>query len=405
MNRNYREGSPWQVAFRKFFRNRLSLISSVFVGLVALLAILGYLIAPDSTPWANNQHLEIATKNPGFKTNFFLIPRSADIAKKELLGKLAGGEQSRFREVPMIDYRIEDWKIIITEYTEPEDSITIESIYTVTEVLFPNRPIEDIILNETTLTLMGKDGNIELSKDDIESAIEKIHVKTRRFWLGTDRFGRDMLSRLIIGARISLAVGFIAVAISLLIGIVLGATAGYIRGWYDDLVMWLIYVVWSIPTLLMVIALTMVLGKGFWQIFVAVGLTMWVEVARVVRGQVMSLREKEFVEAAKVLGFGTWRIVFRHILPNVMGPVAIISAGNFATAILLEAGLSFLGIGVQPPIPSWGTMIKDHYGYLIMDKAFLAILPGITIMLLVLAFTLIGNGLRDALDTKGMDKT
>jgi peptide/nickel transport system permease protein len=164
--------------------------------------------------------------------------------------------------------------------------------------------------------------------------------------------------------------------------------------------MWLINVVWSIPTLLMVIALTMVLGKGFWQIFVAVGLTMWVEVARVVRGQVMSLREKEFVEAAKVLGFGTRRIVFRHILPNVMGPVAIISAGNFATAILLEAGLSFLGIGVQPPIPSWGTMIKDHYGYLIMDKAYLAILPGVAIMLLVLAFTLIGNGLRDALDTK-----
>jgi peptide/nickel transport system permease protein len=209
-----------------------------------------------------------------------------------------------------------------------------------------------------------------------------------------------MLSRLLIGSRISLAVGFIAVAISLLIGITLGATAGYIRGRYDDFVMWLINVVWSIPTLLMVIALTMVLGKGFWQIFVAVGLTMWVEVARVVRGQVMSLREKEFVEAAKVLGFGTRRIVFRHILPNVMGPVAIISAGNFATAILLEAGLSFLGIGVQPPIPSWGTMIKDHYGYLIMDKAYLAILPGVAIMLLVLAFTLIGNGLRDALDTK-----
>ena len=404
MNRNNREGSPWQVAFRKFFRNRLSLISSVFVGLVALMSILGYLIAPDSTPWANNQHLEIATKKPGFKTNFFLIPRSADIAKKGLLGKLAGGEQSRFREVPMLEYGIDDWKIVITECTEPEDSITIESIYAVTEVLFPNHPKEDIILDENTLTLMGKDGTIEYSKADIASKIDKIHLKTRRFWLGTDRFGRDMLSRLIIGARISLAVGFIAVAISLLIGIVLGATAGYIRGWYDDLVMWLINVVWSIPTLLMVIALTMVLGKGFWQIFVAVGLTMWVEVARVVRGQVMSLREKEFVEAAKVLGFGTWRIVFRHILPNVMGPVAIISAGNFATAILLEAGLSFLGIGVQPPIPSWGTMIKDHYGYLIMDNAFLAILPGITIMLLVLAFTLIGNGLRDALDTKEMDK-
>jgi peptide/nickel transport system permease protein len=116
----------------------------------------------------------------------------------------------------------------------------------------------------------------------------------------------------------------------------------------------------------------------------------------------MSLREKEFVEAAKVMGFGTGRIIIRHILPNVLGPVVIIAAGNFASAILIEAGLSFLGIGVQPPIPSWGTMIKDHYGYIIMDRAFLAILPGIAIMLLVLAFTFIGNGLRDALDTKSI---
>jgi peptide/nickel transport system permease protein len=399
-NSNNREGSPWQVAFRKFFRNRLSLVSSVFVGLIAVLAILGYLIAPDSTPWANNQHLEIATHKPGFKTKFFLIPRSADTDKKGLLGKLVTGSQSQFREVPMLDYRIEDWKIIVTEYTEPEDSITIESVYPVADVLFPNHSSENIKIEGNSITIWGNEGPTKFTKADIASAIEKKHIKTRRFWLGTDRFGRDMLSRLLIGSRISLAVGFIAVAISLLIGITLGATAGYIRGRYDDFVMWLINVVWSIPTLLMVIALTMVLGKGFWQIFVAVGLTMWVEVARVVRGQVMSLREKEFVEAAKVLGFGTRRIVFRHILPNVMGPVAIISAGNFATAILLEAGLSFLGIGVQPPIPSWGTMIKDHYGYLIMDKAYLAILPGVAIMLLVLAFTLIGNGLRDALDTK-----
>ena len=399
-NSNNREGSPWQVAFRKFFRNRLSLTSSVFVGLIAVLAVLGYLIAPDSTPWANNQHLAIATQKPGFKTKFFLIPKSTDVEKKGFLGKLIGGEQSQFREVPMLDYRIEDWKIIVTEYTEPEDSITIESVYPVSDVLFPNHSSKNIKIKDNSITIWGNEGPTEFTKADITSAIEKKHVKTRRFWLGTDRFGRDMLSRLLIGSRISLAVGFIAVAISLLIGITLGATAGYIRGRYDDFVMWLINVVWSIPTLLMVIALTMVLGKGFWQIFVAVGLTMWVEVARVVRGQVMSLREKEFVEAAKVLGFGTRRIVFRHILPNVMGPVAIISAGNFATAILLEAGLSFLGIGVQPPIPSWGTMIKDHYGYLIMDKAYLAILPGVAIMLLVLAFTLIGNGLRDALDTK-----
>jgi len=127
---------------------------------------------------------------------------------------------------------------------------------------------------------------------------------------------------------------------------------------------------------------------------------MWVEVARVVRGQVLSIREKEFIEAARALGYRNRRIIFRHILPNVMGPVIIISAANFSSAILLEAGLSFLGIGVQPPTPSWGSMIKENYGYIILDYAYLAILPGIAIMLMVLAFMLLGNALRDALDVK-----
>ena len=195
-----------------------------------------------------------------------------------------------------------------------------------------------------------------------------------------------------------------SVFISIVIGIFLGSIAGYFRGWVDNAVLWIINVVWSIPTLLLVIAITLALGKGFWQIFIAVGLTMWVEVARVVRGQVLSLREKEFVEAGKSLGFSNFRIIFRHILPNVMGPVIVISASNFANAILIEAGLSFLGIGAQPPMSSWGSMIKDHYGYIIVDAAYLAVLPGIAIMLLVLAFVLVGNGLRDAIDSKAVVK-
>jgi ABC-type dipeptide/oligopeptide/nickel transport system permease subunit len=399
-NYKNREGSPWRIAFKRFFANKISLIASLFIGFVALIAVLGYTISPDSTPWANNQHLEIATRKPGFKVTFYLLPEIRKEVKSNVFSKLIWGKQHLYKEIPISDYQIEDWKITIVEFTDPEDSLRVERVYSVGDILFPNYNSEQISLDENYLAIQTPHSTIKYTKAEIQEKLRKERIKKQRFWLGTDRFGRDMLSRLIIGARVSLSVGFIAVAISLLIGITLGATAGYVRGWYDDLVMWLINVVWSIPTLLMVIALTMVLGKGFWQIFVAVGLTMWVEVARVVRGQVMSLREKEFVEAAKVLGYGTGRIIFRHILPNVLGPVVIISAGNFATAILLEAGLSFLGIGIQPPIPSWGTMIKDHYGYIIMDKAFLAIIPGVAIMLLVLAFTLIGNGLRDALDTK-----
>jgi peptide/nickel transport system permease protein len=213
-----------------------------------------------------------------------------------------------------------------------------------------------------------------------------------------------MLSRMMIGTRVSISVGLISVIISILIGITLGTIAGFYRGWVDDFVMWFINVVWAIPTLLLVISITLVFAeKSFWQIFIAVGLTMWVDVARVVRGQVLSVREKEYIEATRALGYSDFRIITKHILPNVMGPVIVMAAAQFAAAILIEAGLSFLGIGSQPPIPSWGVMIKDHYGYIIADKAYLAIIPGVAIMLMVLAFNLVGNGLRDALDTKAID--
>jgi len=203
-----------------------------------------------------------------------------------------------------------------------------------------------------------------------------------------------------IGTRISLFVGLISVIISLLIGILMGSIAGFFRGWVDDVIMWFINVVWSIPTLLLVIAITLVLGKGIFPIFIAVGLTMWVETARVVRGQILSVREEEFIEAGRALGFSNIRIVLRHLLPNVMGPVIVISANNFASAILIEAGLSYLGIGVRRPTPSWGMMISEYKGYILTGDAYLAILPGVAIMFVVLAFILLGNGLRDAIDTK-----
>jgi peptide/nickel transport system permease protein len=200
---------------------------------------------------------------------------------------------------------------------------------------------------------------------------------------------------------VSLSVGLVAVVISLFIGILLGAVAGYFRGWTDDVVMWLINVVWSVPSLLLVFALTIAIGKGFWQIFIAVGLTLWVSVARLIRGQVMSVREMQYIEAARALGYSHMRIIFRHILPNILGPVLVIAANNFAAAIIIEAGLSFLGIGVQPPTPSWGLMLKENYGFIITHNPFLAIVPGLAIMVMVLAFNLVGNGLRDAMDVKG----
>jgi peptide/nickel transport system permease protein len=181
----------------------------------------------------------------------------------------------------------------------------------------------------------------------------------------------------------------------------LGAIAGYYRGAWDNAIMWLINVIWSIPTLLLVFAITLLLGKGFWQVFIAVGLTMWVNVARLVRGQIMATRELQYVEAARALGFSHFRIIAKHIMPNILGPILVIAAANFASAIVIEAGLSFLGVGVQPPQPSWGLMIKENYNFIITQNPMLALAPGFAIMLLVLAFNLLGNGLRDALNVRG----
>lgn len=372
---NGKEGEPNNIylsvmnqsspSFRKAAWRRLKKNAGAMAGLVTIIlaifvAVFCYVLAPDPTPYANRIILEIGSAKPGFSQEFLLVEK-VDPQQTGFFENFIYGKPDLYDHIPVTAAKWQGDSMIVEKFVDEG----------LTERLAFHRD--------------------QLAKEPL--------VK-KEYLLGTDKYGRDILSRLIIGTRVSLSVGLITVLISLTAGIILGSLAGYYNGRTDDVIMWLINVIWSIPTLLLAFALTLLLGKGFWQVFVAVGLSMWVNVARLVRGQVMATRELQYVEAGKALGFSDLRIISRHILPNIFGPILVIAASNFASAIVIEAGLSFLGIGVQPPQPSWGLMIKENYNLIITQNPMPALAPGFAIMLLVLAFNLLGNGLRDALNVK-----
>lgn len=390
------------MAWLKFRQNKLAVAGAAAIAMAALIAILGGLLRPDATPHANNQQLSLAAKAPNFTVAVLKVAKNDHVPHTPFYRQLFfGGVVSPYSEIPLHSFEVMRDSVVGFAYGGAAGVKGRPFAFHLADVVFA-LDVESLEETGSALRFIDIQGAAHaVQREELMARVSNDHIVKRRFWLGTDKFGRDMLSRLMAGTIVSLSVGLISVLISLCLGITLGALAGYYGGWLDDVITWLINVVWSIPTLLLVIAITFALGKGFVQVFVAVGLTMWVEVARVVRGQVMGVRNLEYIEAARALGFTSGRIITRHVVPNVLGPVVVISAANFASAILLEAGLSFLGIGAQIPMASWGQMIKEHYPYITTSLAYLALLPGLCIVFLVLAFMLVGNGLRDSLDTRG----
>ncbi len=363
---------------KKLFGKPSSVIALCIIGLTCLVALFAYVLAPDDTPYANRMVVELGARQPGFEKQLLLVPKATPQKRKGLNTGWLTGSPSNLNAIPFNRYYFDADRIYIQHYIDEDLSDTLSYSF---KDLLPQQELNK-------------------SSNEQKQFIVDHRIEQQTFYLGTDRYGRDILSRLIVGSRVSLAVGFVAVLLSITIGIILGSLAGYYGGVVDGFVMWIINILWAIPTLLLVFAITLTIGKGFWEIFVAIGLTMWVGAARLIRGQVLVLREMEYITAAKALGLSDRRIIFKHILPNIAGPIMVIAASNFATAILIEAGLSFLGIGVQPPQPSWGLMIKEHYNFLLTNRPLLAIIPGIAIMLLVYAFNILGNALRDAFDVR-----
>jgi peptide/nickel transport system permease protein len=373
--------SPGYYVRQRLLGNRPAMAGLGFIVLCALIAVLGYWVLPDNSPNANNSVVQLQKEAPGFQATVLRLPiqDSARTSADNIFRTWASGRAPRYQEVPIGGYRFRGDSVFIEPYKNHSALADQPRRYSLAEVA-------------------GRAGTTA----ELQQLVAQERIGQRTYWLGTDKSGRDELSRLLLGTRVSLGIGLVAVLISVVLGMAVGAVAGYVGGWLDSLLLGVMTVVWSIPGIMLVIAISLALdSKGVWTSFVAVGLTMWVDVARVVRGQMLSLREKTFVEAGRVLGLPQSRLIVRHLLPNMTGPLIVIATSNFAAAILLEAGLSFLGLGVQPPAPSWGLMVNEGFQLLGTQAGlWLTLLPGLAISLLVLSFNLLGNGLRDAYDPK-----
>ena len=405
--------SPNFYVRQRLLHNKPAIFGMAIIVIAAIIAILGYLIMPDSTPGVNDGAVQIQKQVPVFKATMLRIRKNMATEEQNWFGKMLFGEKSDYVLVPVTDYKIKDFTIEAEMFGREGEWQQYDLVNTVKAIFVGDSEVagfengENYQIQGEQVRYIDLSGQVqETTRAQLIKEFEEQNIEERNYWLGTDKAGRDMLSRLMFGTRISLSIGFLSVLISMVLGIIFGALAGFYGGKTDSLVVWLMSVMWSIPAIMLVIAISLALqSRGVWVAFVAVGLTMWVDVARVVRGQIMSIKQKLYIEAARAFGVSNRQIIYAHILPNILGPLIVIASANFAAAILLEAGLSFLGLSVQPPTPSWGIMIYEGYNSIGTHNSWhLVAFPGLAICLMVLSFNLLGNGLRDAYDPKTLLK-
>lgn len=346
--------------YKRFIGNKSAVVAALYLMASILLAIFGYAVAPDNAPDANTQLSATTHAHPGTTVHLLALKPIQQQPPSGCIKRLLNGTPLPYTPVVIApeSLRMSNDSIWVAPVDQPSAAFAVH-----------------------------------------QAALWNKHrpVVVRTFWLGSDAYGRCILSRLILGFRVSLSVGTLAVGVALVIGVCMGALGGYAGGRTDDVVMLVLNVVWSVPTLLLVFAVVMALGRSVWVVFVAVGLTLWVDVARLVRGQMISLRNQPFAEAAYNLGLPPWRIILQHLMPNLIGPLLVVLSGCFATAILLESGLSYLGFGVQPPTPSWGSLLNENYGLALTGQWIPALAPALTIALTVWAFYALGDGIKACL--------
>jgi len=400
---------PSHDVYKRLFRNPPAVCGLGIIVFMVMLALLGYTIMPSRVPYGNEQIKEISKQPPGFQVQLIKQRINRKIHENDFLSFMLSGQESLYKLYAIDNYRLDEYKLELhlqifgtrTRRVIPLPELVLPLHVGASDKIKTNKG-ESYVIEGDNIQYVDLDEELHtISKDKLIQIFRKNHTETRTYLLGTDTFGRDTLSRLLFGIKVSLTVGIVSILISILVGVTMGALAGFFGGRTDTFVLWLMTVVWSIPGIMLVIAISLALGRGVIVAFIAIGLTNWVEIARMVRGQILSLKEKPFIEAARALGMKNHYIILRHVLPNIFGPLVVLMTSNFASAILTEAGLSFLGLSVQAPMTSWGMMVFEGFKHITSDGGFyLVLFPSLCIGIMVLAFNLFGNGLRDAYDPR-----